>query len=109
LAHPLDQPFVEHVGISSLADAEAKFRFDGQDNYYESTDVRWRVVVIDEGEFRFPWADRGQWRVRWADDYRMKSAVPWQTATDYRLHVSQRRLAGFDEAKLPELSRSEDE
>ena len=110
LAHPLDQPFVEHLGINSLADAEAKFSFAGQNNYYESTDVGWRVVVVDEGEFRFQWADQGvQWHVRWADNYRIKSAVPWQTPADYRLHVSQRGLAGFDESKLPVLSVSEDE
>ncbi len=113
LTHLAGQPLVEHIGVSSLAEAQEKFRYGGQDNCYEATDIRWRVRVEDNQEFQFAWTDReGGWYeesfadsfVRWSDAYRSKHpTISAQTPRDFLLDASQSRIAGFDESVLPLL------
>jgi hypothetical protein len=109
ITHHEDWPLVEHVGAFSVDEAANRFRFAGEQNFYESTSVRWRVQTETGETHEFLWADRDHpWYeeefaervVRWAYPY-SKKPVDQQTIADFRVDAMQRRLAGFDEAQLP--------
>lgn len=110
LTHDPSWPLVEHIGVASLEEASNRFKYGGEDNYYELTQLRWRVQSADGDTFEFLWRDREfSWYeerfaervVRWEDAYLKRPAVTEQTPAHFRLVGPQRRLAGFDEEQIP--------
>lgn len=110
--HPRDVPLADYRGITDPDRAATLFEITGKDNFYDFTEVRWRMMGLrgESREFRWeeqdePWyrekrAERG---LRWLAPPPIGKDVSYRTPAEFLLDPSELRLAGFDIELLPTL------
>jgi serine/threonine-protein kinase len=117
--HPREVPLVDYQGVDDPQRATELFEMVGRDNFYDFTEVRWRLHS-PRGEVReFRWEEQDE---AWYREKRAERGLHWRQQVpampdisrcvpqEYLLDVNESRVAGFDLEQLPvvpeESSRS---
>ena len=108
--HPRDVPLIEYVGLANLDRATELFEMGGEDNFYDFTETRWRLVDASGAARDFAWEDqdnswykekRAERGLRWRRPLPTDQDVTVRLPRDYLLEPNESRLAGFDLERLP--------
>ncbi len=87
-------PLILQSGLATRATFLAQLEYFGDHNFYEGTDVFWKVTPADESEqLQF---DFDLWRAHWTTDKRPRwQRVQWAGVLDTRRPVHQHRVADY--------------
>lgn len=107
--HPREVPLVEYRGAIDSKRAVELFEIDGRDNFYDFTEIRWRIhgpegvrdfswEEQDESWYREKRAERG---LRWRNPLPTDRDVSLRTPRDYLLDSNESQVAGFNLEQLP--------
>ena len=56
--HPRDVPLIEYVGLDDWTRATELFEMGGEDNFYDFTETRWRLVDTTGEAREYAWEDQ---------------------------------------------------
>jgi serine/threonine protein kinase len=88
LVHPSSTPLVEYVGVEGGDRILDLFEFEGKDNWYESTETRWRIASVDGEPLEFRWYDVSQ---PWYHEQNAQRGVAWSAPLPVDRAPGQRR------------------
>jgi hypothetical protein len=108
--HDSHTPLMEYYDVDDVDRAVELLELKGEDNFYDFTEIRWRIVPYrgDVREYRWedqsePWykekrAERG---LRWKNPIPTGKDVSQISPSEFELESSESTVAGFDGAELP--------
>jgi serine/threonine-protein kinase len=111
--HDTTNPLIGYYNIADPIQVARRFEFSGSDNFYDFTEIRWRIIPADEmGEIlEFLWEDKEpSWYLekraergllRWRSPLPGSRTAHLHTPSQYLLDDSYSLAAGFDINEIP--------